>query len=313
MKKIIINILFIIFLFIITEFLLEIVYFHKLFQAHISADELKNYSKKEYISKILFNIKEHFSAVDEYTVYDFRKPSGMNYIGKKPAIVLMGCSFTYGTNLNDDETFSSQLAQYNHRPVINLGTPGIGPREVLYMLITPVLNDIYPQEINNNVEYVIYTYIYDHNRRIFTNIKPLAPKFKKQKDGSLKYIKGHNFIDLLFIKRSLKELLFDKGIYPNQKLTDETLILYINEINKAIHKKFKNGEKQTKLVVLVYSNDEIEPLNNIEKNNKDIIILKLNDLADIDIFSDKYTIIDEHPNKKVWEILVPIISKKLDL
>lgn len=52
---------------------------------------------------------------------------------KGPAIVFVGCSFTFGAGLNDDETFPQKFSDLLDRKqrVINLGFLGYGPQQVL--------------------------------------------------------------------------------------------------------------------------------------------------------------------------------------
>lgn len=42
----------------------------------------------------------------------------------KNSIVLLGCSFVYGTSINNEDTISTNLEKITGRPVINMGVPG---------------------------------------------------------------------------------------------------------------------------------------------------------------------------------------------
>ena len=110
---------------------------------------------------------------------------------EKLPIILLGCSFTYGDNLSETETFSHVLSKYSNRNVYNLGLGGRSPRTMLYLMRE---NFQFTKEklLNNNLnfEYIIYTYISDHKRRLYVNVVPNdVPEYKIIKIGNKKYLK----------------------------------------------------------------------------------------------------------------------------
>lgn len=227
---------------------------------------------------------------------------------KKPEIVLIGCSFTYGDGLERNEAFYNVLKRYTNRTVYNFGISGAGPKEFLYILkdenVYKLLHD------TNNVEYVIYTYILDHKRRLYSTGRfPLGAEFKL-KNGKL-YIDNKDNIKILFcyFYKTFMNLywLINNLFNRDWKLFE----IYLNEMYNETQKHLKNGDKKTKFVVLLY---EYSPEKDHWKeiNNKNIIVIDLKDLIP-DLDKEEYSQPDKHPNKKAWETIVPIISEKLNL
>lgn len=67
-----------------------------------------------------------------YSISDLRKPVILNEINKN--IILLGCSYTYGYKLNDEETFQYKLAKEINMNVFNLAVSSTGLREMLHIL-----------------------------------------------------------------------------------------------------------------------------------------------------------------------------------
>ena len=99
-----------------------------------------------------FYIKEKIATIDELkTIFDFvfcrfkyptesfyqtkffRSPAGLEY-KDKPSIVLFGCSYAYGQNLENEETLSYQLSRYLKRTVYNFALCGGGLQDILHII-----------------------------------------------------------------------------------------------------------------------------------------------------------------------------------
>ncbi len=235
-----------------------------------------------------------------------------NYIAqagnKKPEIILIGCSFTYGDGLERKDAFYSVLSRYTNRTVYNFGISGQGPQEFLYVLkdenIYKLLHD------TNNTEYVIYTYIPDHKRRIYSTGRfPLGAEFYL-KNGELK-TDNHDGLKILFcyLYKTYKNLYWLISNYFD--LDWKLFEIYLNEMYKETQKHLKNKDKKTKFVVLVYEKsfkkDKWDKI-----NNENIIVIDLNTLIP-DLNNEEYKLPDRHPSKQAWERIVPAISEKLNL
>ena len=65
---------------------------------------------------------------------DGRRSTGAPVRGTDNGIYLLGCSYTYGYGLSDDETFGWKLQRKLKRPVYNFGVPGYGTYQAFLRL-----------------------------------------------------------------------------------------------------------------------------------------------------------------------------------
>lgn len=224
----------------------------------------------------------------------------------KREIVLLGCSFTYGVGLNENETFSKKLSGYTNRSVYNRAIPGCGINHMLYMVKEGLSSRI------KNPEQFIYTFIDGHIYRLympasyFHNILI----YYKEKNGQLTQ---KNDFDIWYwhsyTLRALYEGLLYKELIYSQKQKTDFLLLHLLELNKEI----KNKYPDSKFTILAYNGEE--KLRTIEKDlrKNGIEIIYLSQLFDIDFTKEPYILEDEHPSALVWDTIIPGLVKKLSL
>ena len=245
---------------------------------------------------------------------DFR-PIEYKKTNKKP-IILFGCSYTYGFGLNRNETFSKKLSDYTNRTVINRGRSGTGIPFMYYQLKDKeILN-----ELPKNAEYIIFTMIPDHIPRLFryrnwvmTGDHTLRYKIKNNELIQDKLL--FPFIHSFFTSIVIEEFIAKKSA-ENQKIRNNLLTKLISESYKEIKNNFSNA----KMVILYYpcpldqENIYNNEINNLKKENNDIIFIDINkELPNLNK-EDKYWIEDNsHPSSEAWDIIVPFLSKKLEL
>ncbi len=224
----------------------------------------------------------------------------------------MGCSFTYGNGLNYNEIFSTQLSDYIHHPVYNLGLDGACIKESLYIMRHPeILNQLVQNK--NQINYVIYTFIDQHFQRLYSDMcrKP-EPNFTADKNYTYLKYKETKFSFYRSLTYYYINNYFAFSInYNPVKLFN----LYVKELNREIKKQFKNNNKETKLVLLIYRND-----NNLieqgfdELKQNGIIVIDIKNLVKEDLTNLEYTTNDKfHPNAKAWQVIVPALAKELNL
>ena len=270
-------------------------------------------TKKEFLSKPTFKhlidmMKVQYSLNSE--IHDTRYRfipyiDEKTQFSKKQPIILMGCSFTNGYGIEDNYTFDAQLKKYTNRNIYNLGINGGGPREILMSL----RNNELIKKIQKNPQYVIYTYIPDHKRRLYVPLAFLNANYKPMDN----YADLQFYIPIMPIYKSfIYETIMNKLYKNNLILKDKTekfFNLYITKINEEIKKQF--GEK-TQFVILVYYENEKENWDEIKKEGIKVI----NILEDFNIntqqpeFKGKD---QEHPNEKAWKVIIPELIKELDL
>ncbi len=305
-KLLLFNVLILIFILLIIELFLA-------FKEYDKGRRCDNNSyKTSELVKFTFN---HFqNLVDFKYFYDYeailREKSHFNY--PKPFIVLMGCSFTHGSTLNDHETFNYVLANYIKHPVYNLGVSSGSTREMLYFLRNKELFKYYTDEKTENIEYIIYTFIPDHLYRMIYDPYIYSPHFEVvnvTSDGNLKkhlvYRKLNKTLKKIFICRYIEEHKFYK--YNNNLL--ELFNLYISEINDEIKKNYKPA----KFVIFIY--EDSNKINWDLYEQQGIKVIKAKDILNVNLQSNEYYIsdMDHHPNAKAWQVIVPALAKELNL
>ncbi len=163
----------------------------------------------------------------------------------KQAIILFGCSYTYGFGLNENETFSRKLADYTNRTIINRGRSGTGIPFLYYQLNdTEVIN-----QFPKNPEYIIFTLIPDHFPRLFryrnfvmTGEHTLRYKIK---DNELVIDKPINpTIHSLFTSIIIEEYLEQKNATNKNKVD-----MLFKKLMEESYKKIKDNFPNTKFVV----------------------------------------------------------------
>ena len=164
MKKFLFNIVISIFLI----FIIELVSFNFIYcDLYSSLLKLKNLVLKKAYEKPDFHFK--FLTYDEDKEYSTfgaefvtRDCKEISYNPLKKYIVFIGCSYTYGQGIKINKTFSAQVQALTKRRTFNMSALGNGFynnwRRLVYL---PSENYMTEQE-RNNVEFVVYTLMYNH-------------------------------------------------------------------------------------------------------------------------------------------------------
>lgn len=250
-------------------------------------------------------------------------PPKFNGTLKKTAIITIGCSYTAGIGLKDEQTFAAQLRDYTQRTTYNMGISGSGAQMVYKQLSDKSLKNKVP-----DVDYVIYTFIYDHIRRQFqtllscyvTDIVPTysicgnticqnktpfyytyslftVKKFLEYKNKILAQNEKKNNLPLFYktMEESVKEM---KEKYPNAKF-----VLMEFPVSWMCKNDYVEGSTEL-------TSKQIERLENIG-----IIYINAEKLAGHDFRDiEKYRVADkDHPNERVWKELVPLLTKELGI
>ena len=83
----------------------------------------------------------------EYTINSDRfRTKEFKDIDWKNSIVLLGCSYTFGVGVTDEDTISAQLEKITGKPVVNLGQPGVSNAVIAYN--SYYLKENYPTPIS---------------------------------------------------------------------------------------------------------------------------------------------------------------------
>ena len=243
--------------------------------------------------------------------------------GKRP-IITIGCSYTYGVGLDENQTFAYKLNKYTDRTTYNRGINSSGPQ-----LVYRQLSDINFKKQIPDAEYIIYTFLsYDHIKRLFLysllctkTSENITPRYYIKNDRLTEV--NPVWYNMLFF--SLGRKIITLKIKPEVE----------NEFNSDYPLFFKTMEECVKISRTKYPDSKFvllemtHPRSGEETNHNTCFtkeqIMKLKNLGIIYInaeelvghdFNDttKYRIKDkDHPNEAVWDEIVPKLSRKLNL
>lgn len=238
---------------------------------------------------------------------DFR-PVSYKKSNKRP-VILFGCSFTYGSFLNDNQTFSYKLSNYTNRTVYNKGIGGAGVPLMYYFLKSTNIKKDIP-----DAEFIIYTFIGDHLCRLF--------KYRSWPLGTQSMIKYKIINDKLIEEKPFSTLF--QSTYMS-KLWEEDYANFLCDhkqykkifyaLMDASMKEAKEKYPGVKFVFFVYGYNSDKELID-ELKNRGFIVIYFSDLQipARELSKDKYYGIDHaHPSEAAWDLIVPRLSKKLNM
>ena len=244
------------------------------------------------------------------------RPISLGKDAEKTSIVLFGDSFTWGSHLKDDETFSAVLSDYTGRTVYNRGLYATGIPFMYYQLKDRnITNEI------ANPQYFIYTLIDNHFYRSLTVRSwckdPIIQYRYKVSDGKLVLVKPtfkflYPLYSVFLLQNYIQNLEYKKLLFK------EPVIKMIDESNRLIKKKFPNSE----FIILVYQDscwgdsylsEKQQILNHF--SDEGIKVIYTDDLIGKNVLKDKkYLSADNfHPSCEAWKLIVPKLVKALDI
>jgi len=227
---------------------------------------------------------------------DFREP--INLKSKKSPIIIFGCSYAYGENLNADENLGANLAKLTNRPVYNFGISGFGVQHFLALLKNKDFSDI------KNPEYIVYVYIHDHIRRMYSKYfefldKMLYFRYVYKNGDFVEDFK--NDFNLYLYRKS--HVVYVKNLIDNPKNYDKNFLMlskYLERANLLIKKRFPNA----KFIIYVYEDSDNYNWKIIE--NMGIKVVKNSDLSKV----KSMKMSDGHPSAEAWKYYTPIFIKE---
>ena len=264
---------------------------------------VKNYHPK--LVNIYFPKSLREQNPQKYEYY-FRKPFIFDNNNQK-SVLIYGCSFAYGYGLSNEESLGGVLAKLTKRNIYNRAIGGSGPQMMLYDIqMKKCIN------IVNGADYIIYIYMDAHINRIlmfrcwpFLN-KVLVKYVFDKKTGKLIPKKPNFYQTYSYIYRLIE-------LYRTKHTSFENKEKLLYEIIKQSYIELNKLYPNSKFIILNYS---VWPLPE-QKQFEDIGIkvISVSDLTNKNLFSLEYynSEYDNHPNKKVWEELTPILIKKLNM
>jgi hypothetical protein len=266
---------------------------------------------------IIFNATQ---TTDRYG----RRIINQKYKQNNSHLILFGCSNTFGSGLNDNETLAYDLAkelpEYN---IYNYAVSGYGPQQMLAILEKGNL----PNEVmSSNENIAIYIFIGDHFNRAIGSTRAdwtiksnssfpyyhLDKKGILHRDGSFETGRPittkiyQNF--LKFKEKSVFLKFFDINLPLTESKKDVQLTYKIIAESKRLYEQQFNGTFYVVIHPLsIHSEQENYLIDLLKKNNITVLYYS------IDNKNGEYEIAgDVHPNARLNEILAPMIANDLN-
>ncbi len=300
-KIILLNILVIVIIFVFAEF----ISFWKI---------LKYYEKNKHYS---FNYSLKIDTFDSFYNYfkkNYIRPVENKNIDAAP-VIIFGCSFAYGDNLNDNQTFSHKLAKYIKRPIYNMAYGGWSVANMLYQIENDnLIKSIRPPK------YVIFVYCPYQQHRIYLHIfdpgeTRLCVHYNKLLNSNiLKQQKVPTFLFSLYTIKTIDNFIAHLKGYNHhfEKSRNHLTILFYKQSIDLMKKYWNNN--YTQYFILNYSNTTQPFLETLQKET-DWEIINLYDLDNCNnIFNNvKFQISEQdiHPNEKAWDIIAPAFANQI--
>ena len=234
---------------------------------------------------------------------------------KSRPIVLFGCSFIFGETLKFEDTPSFLLSKETKRPVYLRAHPGYSIQQMLYQLRKKEIYEEIP-----NPEYCIYTFMYDHPKRLYMNTSWwqggfLNINYKKTKDNNLIEQKPIFYeLNRLHFSNKIHFYITEQKAKFFKKDTFDFIKLHFLLSKKEAEQHWKN----TKFVILIYpQNNNYYTETNRWKELEDygFIITNLKKYNNNEYFNkpEDFSIDKHHPSASVWKKIIPELCKALNL
>lgn len=259
-------------------------------------------------------IEDCFSDEKPYSakIYKTRKPVGTEF--KADPILIFGCSFAYGMNLEDNQTFSTKLSKLTKRPVYNYAICGKSFQQMFFITESEEFYKKVPP-----CSTVIYVMIEDHFKRLLgdpfflceNNIE-VNYKYKNKKlvvDNFDNPFVAFYKIDYTIraIRRMLGKLYVNNEA-NNEQMTDEALAYFI-KTRENLNKHWKNNPRIILFAYLPY-NLSYNLIDKLKKENFEVITTQ--DLTEENLENtENYMQENWHPTEAAWDLLTPLFIKKM--
>jgi len=274
-------------------------------------DRNKHFAFNETDAQKLLNNESYEKIYDvTYSLFEngFRYTCDNNKSEKK--YIFLGCSFTFGSGVNDNETlpyYFSKLNNFNNN-IINFGLGARGTNTALNILKSNLISKF---ELKYPVKKFIYTLISAHVERNFCLDNFSANDNWLFENNEWKRVKHPLQTIKIFFARSY---MFRKIFLPlidkyNKNFYTDYLIENITQMKTIIENKY-----QSELTIIVWPSADDQKnmkLFNWLRNTRDFDILFLPKY--FDSYEDGYILKDNHPtakaNKEIAQILYNHINK----
>ena len=309
MKKIIFNILLLVFLFCILNVGF---YYYVLFKYEIPSrkrvfDNVLGNKIPPYRTT-LYNISDMYYDKREY------RPV-MNPDSSEQPVLIFGCSFAHGYIFDNKETISYIMSKYSKRPIINRARNGWGVQHMLYTLKED-------EELFDNIKppkYIFYVLMDSdsHFRRLYyTTFPNITQNFYYlsyvNKNGVLTERKPflNKYYNVVIFNHIYNEFMLKKvnrDFKNNSKELFDFFILHFKTINDIIKERWGNNPK---FVILTFENTKKELwAPQLQKMGIDVVDIS-ETIGISNLYDDRLGFFEfAHPNGKLWQLFVPKLKE----
>ena len=323
MKRILINIIIFILIFLIADIIFFYITVYKEQDVFKSEQKYLKSEKKIFLPKYFIKLRKFKNTYKRIIKSDLRPIQ--NPESKEQPILIFGCSYAYGYVFDNSETISYIMSKYSNRPIINRAISGWGIQHMLYQLKE---DKDYFYSINPP-KYIFYILMDNggHFQRLFhTNFPNILDEnyyftYKLKKN---KLIERKPFLNIYYgfsiqrhiynkiVIKYVNKIAFEK---PNKKFYN-FLILHFLSINEEIKNIWDKNKtiNQPKFIILTFEGTNEEYWKNqLEQEEIEVIniaeLIGKNDLKnpEFGFFEPELSL---HPNGKLWKEVVPKLKEK---
>lgn len=285
----------------------------------------------EFLSFLVLNKKYNINHLSYNKIINPTKEHLLRYLrpieyknNEKSPILLFGCSVTYGHGLKEEETFAHILSDSTQRTVINLARQGESSAFFYYILShQDIFNEIIKNKLINKKapEYAIYTYIPMHEDRNLIyryNIKSeiFRIRYKLINNNLIEDRVAFPLLHSLYSVIIIEEIT-NKINCLNKEYKEKLFSKLMKESIKILKKNFPDIKTYIIFYPANFRNKnadykhEIEMLNKIDENTKVIDLTSLNK----EIYNREYWLEQDpgHPSALAWRKNIPIIINELNI
>jgi hypothetical protein len=234
-------------------------------------------------------------------------------------LLFLGCSYTWGAGVNDDESMPYLVASLTGKKTYNMGVSGYGPHQVL----ASIEFDQFPKPMNCSPKVAVFQTIYDHIHRTagLGQHGRSGPKYILSENNELEYLGQLSDINLDKDTRSIREILFGKSyayqeyVIDRHRISDGEVKLYL-EIVAEVKRKLKEKFPGIKFVILYWDDEDQSYQKELDEKLSGIAdeYVRITEvIPDINnVHREKYSLHnDYHPNAVAHQAIAKYLSENI--
>lgn len=282
--------------------------------------------------KITPNLNDYFPVIGartsrlkykaHYTTDESGRRLGFMPEKSNETYVFLGCSFTFGTGVNNEEAFPYQFGRKTGARTYNLGIPGSSPATFLYRMRNEnvtLLEDIQGENVT-----VVLTIIPDHLNRVVgtTHLFRMPTAYELHQyfymagdklEMSPSFASGPG-VDKLFFKSIAQSNFLSVLNLDLPILQDEEYLLFARVIEE-IQTRMKNSGKVSRFVVALFptgrGHAKYEGVKTMLKK-LNIEVLDYSTIKSASLLGHSYTLkYDGHPSPLMYDLYTDFLASDL--